>query len=654
MSGLFFASFFLNIYGIIIGICAIALLAIYGRFRSFKAVGYIILSIFFGLAVAVNLCYTHFVHNKITAYAGENCTFSGEISDYTVYDGGFASYVIDGEINGTQRAKISLFTDEINADFGDILSIESCTLSRFDRDYLFDGEAYNKSRHIYLEAKNASGITVEKSEKRQLKAILSDFRTQQISKLRRLMNDDNGGILAGMIFGETRYIAENTEFNLYRCGVGHILSVSGLHVSIIASILMAILRRIGINKYIRFGLMNLLIILMIIMTGSPISAIRATIMLDMLYSAELFGEQNDSLNSLCIAVLLISMWDCYSIYSSGFILSVCGTFGIAVFAPYMAEKSENTAVKSIISAVCTSIAVMPATMFYFDEISLISPVANILLIPLCTVAMIFGILFVATGGIFEFLLYPADFILTATVKITDISAKIPYTTLSRTADFMPVFVLVSAFLTIVVYLFSGKKKQLITAISVAVVVNLAVSGIYGKIRENRLIIAVLGEGNSVAAVISHKGENIIVDLGGKGNNEEYVAKYLTEKGIHHIDSLLLTENSHSKYASYEKKLKNFSLKEINSCDVEAEEVTIKNPRFTAEYADGVLTITGDSCNISLVTVKSEIYNTSDIYVYYGYISKSAEIIDESIVIDETGNNFEIIPEKSGKYKIRSL
>lgn len=635
-------------------ICSVVLVAVYGRIKSFRIVDYLILSIFFGTAVVVNLSYTCFVHDKITSYAGNECSFSGEISDYSIYDGDLANYVINGRINGSQRAKITLLTNELDADYGDIITIESCTLNRFDRDFLFDAETYNKSRHIYLKAEKVNGIAVEKTNSRHLKRILSDFRRRQISELRRLMSEDNGGVLAGMIFGETRYIAENTEFNLYRCGVGHILSVSGLHVSIIASILMAILKKAGVNKFIRFGIMNVVLFLLIVLANTPISAIRATIMLDMLYSAELFGEQNDSLNSLCIAVLLISVLDCYAIYSSGFILSVSGTFGIAVFTPYLTDKIKGAVKKAIISAVCTSIAVMPATIFYFDEISLISPISNILLIPICTIAMILGMLFIITGGIFTFLLYPADLLLTVVVKITDISADVPFATLSRTADFMPVLVLISAFLTVALYLFSGKKKVLITAISAVIMTNMWVFAIYGKIAENRLTIAVLGEGDSVASVISCKGENIIVDLGGKGNNEEYVAKYLIEKGIRQIDSLLLTKNSHSKYASYENKLKNFSLCEINSCDLETENISIENPHFTSEYADGILTITAENCKITFASAYSEINHTSDIIIYYGYIPKSAVLIDSSIIIGNSGNNFEIIPEKSGNYVIRSL
>ncbi len=657
MSGLFFASFFFEAFGILIAVCAVVLLVSFGRMKGFKAVDYAVIALFFTVSVAVNRGYTYFVYDKITAYSGTEGSFCGEITDYSIYDNDLASYTVKGRINGSQKARITLLTSELDADYGDIISLEKCTFSPVESDYLFDSVSWNKSRHIYLEAEKISGISVEKRDSQHIRRTLNQFRRGMISKLCTHMSGETGAMLSGMIFGEKQYLDDNVRKSLNRSGIGHILAVSGLHVSIIAAMFMGILKKIRLNKLLRFGILNIFLFLLLMLTNFPVSAIRAVIMLDMLYSAELFAEQNDSLNSLSIAALLICICDCYAVYSSGFILSLSGTLGIAVFAPYMTEKigGENFIGRvkiSLLTAVCTTLAVMPASMYYFDEVSLISPVANILLVPLCICSMLAGIVFIATVGIFAPVLYPAELMLSVVVKITDSMAKVSIFTLPRTENFLPILFIVSAGIIAAVYLFTESRKAVSTVLAAAVFVNTAISSIYGAVTANRLTIAVLGEKNSMAAVISKGSENIVVDMGGTGNNEKYAAKYLTRKGIRDIDCLVLTGNTDSKYSAY--------LNELNYCEIEAiqkmaditDTITLENDAYTAEINGGILHIAGEECDIVFLPAKADYEINGALYIYYGNIPKSADLRQNSIVLNDFGNNFEIIPESEGEYKIR--
>ena len=75
--------------------------------------------------------------------------------------------------------------------------------------------------------------------------------------------DESGNFLAGMIFGEKQSIDPDIKNSLYRVGIGHILSVSGLHVSIIALAFMAVFSLLRINKYVSFGLTNVLMAMLV-------------------------------------------------------------------------------------------------------------------------------------------------------------------------------------------------------------------------------------------------------------------------------------------------------------------------------------------------------------------------------------------------------
>lgn len=651
VSGLFFASFFFDKLGIFMLLSAISAVVVYGRLKRFKAVDYIIIALFFSAAVSVNRCYTHFVYDKITAYAQTEGSFRGEITDYSVYDGNYASYTLKGSINAECKAKISVFTNVLDADCGDYVEIDGCEFSLPESDYLFDGIGYGKSRHVYLEAAKISGISVTKRNAAPIRRAISHFREEISSKILIGMSKETGAVLTGMLFGDKQYIGNAVSSDLYRIGIGHILAVSGLHVSVAAAALMALLKRLRVNKYLRFAAVNVVILLVAAMADYPVSALRAAIMLDMIYSAELFGEQNDSLNSICTAALLISVCDCYALYSAGFVLSFCGTFGIAVFAPYMAGKARSATKlgrlrNDFISAVCVSLTVMPASVRYFDEASLISPLSNIILVPLCVISMLTGFIFIFTGGAFTFLLYPAEILLSAVIAVSDWLSDVTFLTLPRSDEMLSVAVILGAALILAVYLFSGRKKTVAAVLAALMLISLPAYGIYSEVRANRLTIAVLGKARTAAVVISCGGECVVVDL--CGNNEQYVEKYLTQKGMRSNFKLLLTENHNRGEAAYLDIFKSF---DIYYCDDERAELA--NERFTADYFNGILTVKAEECKVVFIPNEVDEVADGELIVYYGKAS-SADLNDDCIVISENGNNFEIFPMGDKRYKTGTL
>lgn len=655
VSGLFFASFFFDNIGIIAALCTAVLIAIYGRLKCFKAVDYLILAVFFVGAVTVNRSYTHFVYDEIRAYSGKEGSFCGEITDYTVYDGDFASYTLKGQINNSQNARISVFTTALNADYGDIITIDKCTFSVFENDYLYDSLTWNKSRHIYLEAEKISSISVKKQNNAHIKRSLASFREEMTARLRIEMDGETGGFLSGMIFGGSEQIDSEISSDLYRLGIGHILSVSGLHVSAVGAVIMSILKRLRINRCIRFAAVNIFLILLVGLAEYPVSAIRAVFMLDMLYSAKLFGEQNDSLNSLCLAALAICICDCYAVYSSSFILSFSGTFGIAVFAPYMTKNIDKSTfwgdIKAeITSAVCVSLAVMPVSMYYFEETSLISPLSNILLLPLCTASLICGFAFVLTRGIFSFLLLPAELFLSAVISISDALSAVPFFTVPRINEFIPLIFIAGAGITALTCLFSSRKKAVTAVLTAVVLISASMTIVMTETIKNRPVIAILGDKTSAVVVISYGNERIIADLEGS-SNEKYVEKYLANNGRRENEYLLLTSDIAAKTASYSLNLKHISSENVYAI---TEEIDFTNDKFSVRYFNGTLEVTVGNHTYAFCTAKTDDDISADLTFVYGYIPKSAEISENNYIISRMGNNIEILPLKGNKFRIRSL
>ena len=243
MAGLFFASFFSNIPFLVILSLILAAALLVGRKYGFKAGDYLMLSVFFVSAVSVFSICTAVRYKPVVEMVGKEGCFRGEVVEAYRYSGSNSSYILRGRINDEISAKISFYGGELEADTGDIITIGSCIFSKPSKDYLFDSESYYKSDGIFLTATYAEDVTAQPFRPHKLREHIRRYREKNISDFRVALGGDSGDLLAGMVFGEKRGMDDNVRTAVYRCGIGHILAVSGLHVSVEVLVILLILKR---------------------------------------------------------------------------------------------------------------------------------------------------------------------------------------------------------------------------------------------------------------------------------------------------------------------------------------------------------------------------------------------------------------------------
>ncbi|WP_075424504.1 ComEC/Rec2 family competence protein [Ruminococcus sp. XPD3002] len=666
MSGLFFASFFTGPMILAVVAAAVLVLVIFGKRRGFKTADYAVIAAAFTAAFAVFNVYTLMYHDKVVVYDGKTGSFTGEVTDISVHDGGNASYILKGRTGDGQKARITYYGSDLGAEYGDTVTIGQCRFSLPDKDWLFDAETYYKAQGVFLSAGNIKDAVCTHRGRRPLKNALISYREHMIKRFNAVLGTECGGFLAGMVFGEKQGLDNNTKTALYRSGIGHILAVSGLHVSIIAALLMTLLRRLRVNRFAAFGIMDAVLVLLVVMANTPVSAVRAAIMMNFMYSASLFRRQNDPLNSLAAASLLICLFRPYSIYSAGFMLSLSGTFGIAVFAPFAAGKRKYSGVwgklrYALIAGICTAVSVFPLTMLYFDETSLISPLTNLLLVPLCTIAMVIGVVYLLTGGLLP-ILPSAGGLISIVLHISGKLSRIGIFHASRSGELVPVLLLTAGTCVVLIYFYTGRRRAVIAATAVsAAVFAFGYMGI-GLVQRSRLTVAVLGKGYNTAAVVTCKGRTDVIDLSGHYREAAYVRKYLSINGADHVDSLILGENVQSQYAAYKGQLEFFP---AEKCMVSGEvpvaggedcvnfgndAVRIDNGTYIITYADGCLTVESGGKRVDVVPVGKDTDANSELTVFYGNVGKKTNVtVSRSMYLDEVSdgvlcsmNNTEIV------------
>lgn len=675
MAGLFFALFFHNAKIVLIFAAITMLLALIYIRKGFKLRDFAVIALFFAVSFSVGQLYTHFYYDRIIVYADQNGSFEGEVTDVKYYSRDNALYTLKGKINGVQPAKINYYGNVLNVDYGDIVRLEDCKFSVPESTYLFDSESYYKADGIFLNAGYCSSISTEKMNRKIFRKALMSYREKMISKFKISLGDNSGDFLAGMVFGEKQGMSDNLKTSLYRCGIGHILAVSGLHISIIAMVVMGFLKRLRVNKYVSFGLINAVMIMFIAMANYPVSAIRAAIMMNFLCSAKLFRRQNDTFNSLAGAILLICIFNPYAVYSSGFLLSITATFGIGVVGPYMSrnfpkDSSFGKFRRSFVVLLCTSICILPLNMKFFGETSLISPITNLIIVPLCSAALIIGFIFVITGGIIPVLGF-ADWIIRLVLYISDKVSREDMVYFSCASDTAIYLAFGLAFAVILIQIIFGNRKATAAGLAVSCGIIYIFSSVYSRIRFKSFNIAVLGRGNNAAVVVSYQGETIVIDLSGHYRASEYVRKYLSENGIKDVNKMILTTNIPSQYAAFSYDLEmlridswiafgNDCLLETESAEYMQDGFELSGDSYNIEYYDDLLSVNYGGAEVVFSKAKSGIIHENSFNVYYGRIPSKTEKFSGSNIIyvgensaDEL-HNFEIELSENGGYNIRRL
>ena len=680
IAGLFFASFFdFNIILLFITAIVAILIAYIVCFRN-KKKEIIVVVISFCVAMTMNLGYTKLVYQNVIKYDNQKVTFKGEIINFSQLNNDKAFYTVKGKINGEETATLIVYTDFQKCDYFDNIVFEG-TLAKLEDSLTFPSESYYKAKNIFLETNEVVSLNIIQNNKVSIKKYIRNYRDYIFKRITTILPGDEGAFLGALLCGDKSSLDVNVKTTLYRAGIGHIIAISGAHLMIIAGLLLWFLKKLRINRWGRFFIIETVIIAFTVFSGLSISVIRAGIMFTILMLGTIAKRQIDILNSIGIAGIILTIASPFAIRDASLLLSLSGVFGIAVFAPVIVKfldfKGKYLWLKnSLITMLCTSIATLPFVVLFFDEVSLISPITNILLAPLCAFALLCGLIVAIFGGT-GMIAYPmltiAGMCLKSVLLISKLLVKIPFSYIPLGYTFIPLalaFALIGIF--VITYIFKT-KKALLSSILASILVMLISTAFFTNNMHSKLRIAILSQNNSTAIVLYKSGQASIIDIEGKGKISEVVEKFINKKGINNIKILLLTENSQKLVSSY---VNNISAEIENICTVEDEivvlpeghtnkinmgtvikitdyEITIlENKNYLIKYGDFSLL-----CEEKNDTILSMVKNNSVNFIV-GQNDKKIEINNQIILFDKTisnrGEAFLLISDKSGNYSIRRM
>ncbi len=371
--------------------------------------------------------------------------------------------------HGTEAARgriLLVMRDRVDTfKYGDLLRVQA-KLS-IPRGYKNPG-AFDYARFLRLKGISLQGFVDHPSSivlirERQGSAFrqgIEAFRDRLKRVIRQAAEAPESGILEALIVGERGGIPTDIQEKFNRTGTVHILSISGLHISIIALVSLCLIRLLlKHSEYLllRFSLIKVAALLSLapiffygFVAGMSIPTVRSVIMVVSFLIAVLIGRPRELLNALGLAALLILLFSPASLFDVSFQLSFMAVFSILYLTPKFTgslprpededgkgfswrawpKKWLASVILFLSASLAATLGTAPLVALYFNRLSLVALPANLFIVPLLGfVVLIVGlaamVLSLVSEAAASFLFHGASLVVRPSLSILDWMDRIP-------------------------------------------------------------------------------------------------------------------------------------------------------------------------------------------------------------------------------------
>lgn len=533
--GLFIASF------LSVSLCCIAMIvaAAAGFILSFRfdPKHCLAASAAFVFAVGLYLVYTVINYNAAVAYDGSEVVFTGKVRDITYAGSDMYSFTLRGKLGGV-TTDISFYAVGINADYSDTVTVRA-TVTKPSDSLAYQAEKYSKPKGEFLNGGYAQVISIE-SGGFSLRREIMHYRDYLFSVITEALPGEEGGFIAAMLCGDKSELDYMTRQSLYRTGIGHIFSVSGMHLIIVSFAGINLLRKLRTDYRIKFLLGEAIMMMFVVFAGASVSVTRAAIMMTILNTSVLMRRKYDCFSSVVISVIILTIGNPYAIRSASLLLSAGGAFALGVAAPAAVKlvrpKGRFARLKeSFIYMSSVSVLLLPINLMFFDEISIVAPITNTLLVPLFTLSLTLAAAVMFTGGI-SFIAAPLLTLAGIPTKlllvISDLIAGLPFAAAPTGYKSVRISAMICWVAAFAVILTAGKRSGItIAAAAVSFVCFISACITNYVMLSDTLRIYSVSDKTSQMLVIGKSDQCIIVNLSGGGRLSAAVKRICDSKGF---------------------------------------------------------------------------------------------------------------------------
>ncbi|MFD2169188.1 DNA internalization-related competence protein ComEC/Rec2 [Tumebacillus lipolyticus] len=338
---------------------------------------------------------------SLEAYVGQQVTIEGTVVSEPTWKGGTWSFHLRSA--GGERAVVRLKQSrEQKVDDGDLLRIEGVLerLSPPKNPGGFDARAYYGRLGIHYSLSAQAHQKIGRADRGLHGRLLVPLRQKLIGVVAQHFPGEGGDVIAGLLFGITSEIDEETIDSFRVMGVVHILAVSGANVAMLLVPFLALLKRLNISERKRFALGIVLVLLYGGVTAGGPSVVRACVMAVVWCISRIVSRDSDLLTSWALAGWIALLINPLSLQDLGFQLTMILTLGLfTLTAPlrHLFHALPDRLASLFAITLAAELLSVPLVLTVTPTFTPISFFANLLIVPILILLLPLSVLTILLG-----------------------------------------------------------------------------------------------------------------------------------------------------------------------------------------------------------------------------------------------------------------
>jgi competence protein ComEC len=452
-----------------------------------------------------------------------------------------------------------IIDDHIELQTGDTLSFSGTIIpiSEKRNPNQFDYQRFLADKNIYAQIRLDELVSIKKNKRI---STWSWWQNQASRIIEQNFGELTQPLAKALLLGFKQDLDQETMLAFSRTGLSHIMAVSGLHVGFIIAPFWILLPFIKSKKYGRvIGLVTLILVLFFYagITGFTASVMRASVTAIFLTVGKLFNKSPNSINLTAAAAIILLIINPQDLFSIGFQLSFSAVFIILLILPilqfwmpyWVRLKWYAKPLMVIIVSIVVQLGLYPLQVYYFGEVSVISPISNALFVPLLGLLIPLAIVGTLITPIINklglWLSLPLD---------TFLGWMHNYVTIATTWDWSWYNVdshslLIFPLWLFLIFVFSSYRipelrwKTIVLSCGLLIIVQ--IQSIRNELIFTPLSITYFDVGQGDAALIqTPNGANVLIDAGvwspGYNSGKSIILPHLESAGIDRLDAIILS------------------------------------------------------------------------------------------------------------------
>jgi len=472
------------------------------------------------------------------------------------------------------------------------------------------------------------------------------------SCLEKYMESDTKALFLGILFGDKSLIDEDIYEAFQRNGCAHILSVSGIHVSIIYIYISRLFR----NRRSHAGSVCVLGLLLFYVALADFSAsvVRAAVMIGIHILSKFLHRRYDLLCCISFSALLMLLYNPFYLFNLGFQLSYLAVFTLAFALPAAESKINKlkesrrfgwliTIAKAFAPVFAVQAGMAPATAYHFQYFSLSAFFINLPVIALAGLILPLGMgllaLVLVMGEpctIFGFGSTMAGLLVDTMIKLNRLAGELSISSMNVTSPPVPALVIYYGFfffLTSESFLIlkkTGKRGGILVICLCILCCSFYAPFAMGKTAGRPDIVFLdVGQGDCIH-IRTPEGKNILIDGGGGeyDTGKKILAPYLLKNGALSVDLAVVTHLHQDHYGGI-----------VSLCNrMPVKKLAVYSANFVRE--ENILAETGlDAGSLVYVDAGDRIRLGKDVYIDVLYPEQKNHEGCHQLIADRDDENY---------------